>query len=398
MCVVMNVEAKPLMAGSVVRRLGKGEIDIAPEYQRGKVWSRNRQGLLIDSMIRGYDLPKFFLRRVEDGPDEVVDGQQRLTAIAAFFADEIPLPRASESYSGRRFSELPSDLQDSLSDFQLHFSVISNANDEEVREMFLRLQMGVKLNAAEELNAVAGGMHDYVARLGELPIFTHKVAFSNSRGSHRHIASQLARLAILGMGDVRKSDLLQLFKTHAHWTPDDHARKLRRVLEWAAEAFDDKDPTLRNRGQTVSLVWGIFSLWDDLDFSNHEKSVHAAFRRLDEGHVSDSSAFGEYRVALSHSSDQRRSVEIRQQFVLAAIAQWALNLPRRDPKRAFSSNERAAIYYRDRGRCQAKRCGVIVPFIKFHADHVTAWTHGGATTLANAQVLCAKHNLSKGAS
>jgi len=258
--------------------------------------------------------------------------------------------------------------------------------------------MGVKLNAAEELNAVAGGMHDFVAALANLPLFVTKIAFSNNRGAHRHVAAQLARLAILGLGDVRKPDLLQLFKTHSEWAPDDRAKKLRRVVEWSGKAFDDKDPALRNRGQAVSLVWALYSLWDDLDFASHEKTVHAAFRKLDEQHVSDNPAYSDYRVALSHSSDQRRSIETRHQYALGALAQWAPDLPRRDPKRAFSLDEKAAIYYRDGGRCQAGHCGVAVPFTEFHADHVIAWTHGGATTLTNGQVLCEKHNLSKGAS
>lgn len=394
----IEIHAKPLTASSVVRRLGKGEIDLAPEYQRGKVWSRRRQALLIDSMVRGYDLPKFYVRQVEDGPEEVVDGQQRMTAIAAFFSDEVPLPKESGVLAGKRHSQLPSDVQDSLDDFQLHFTVISKASEVEVREMFLRLQMGVKLNAAEELNAVAGGMHDFVAAVASLPLFNSKIAFSNNRGAHRHVAAQLARLAILGLGDVRKPDLLQLFKTHADWAPDDRAKKLRRVVEWSGKVFDDKDPALRNRGQAVSLLWAVYSLWDDLDFSNHEDEVHVAFRKLDEQHVSDNPVYSDYRVALSHSSDQRKSIETRHQYVVAAVAQWGSGLPRRDPKRAFSLDEKAAMYYRDEGRCQAEDCGAAVPFTEFHADHIVAWTHGGATTLANGQVMCEKHNLSKGAS
>ncbi len=83
--------------------------------------------------------------------------------------------------------------------------------------------------------------------------------------------------------------------------------------------------------------------------------------------------------------------------MLGAIAQWAPDLIRRDPKRIFSSEERAAIYYRDEGVCQEAGCGVAVKFTDFHADHVIPWVHGGATKLANAQLLCAPHNLTKGA-
>lgn len=393
----LDIHARPLNVSGVVRRLNRGEIDLAPEYQRGRVWSRKRQALLIDSMLRGYDLPKFFVRSVEGGPQEVVDGQQRLTAIAAFFANEVPLPKESEPYAGKRHDQLPSEMQDLLDDYELHFSVISDADDEEVREMFLRLQMGVRLNAAEELNAVAGGMHKYVADLADLPLFTERIAFSINRGAHRHVAAQLARLAVEGTGDVRKADLLHLYKAHVIWEPDEGAKRLKRVIDWAVKVFIDKDPLLRNRGQAVSFLWGIYSLWDSLDFAGQEEAVRSAFVHLDQEHLNENPAFASYSVALSHSSDQKRSVEVRHHYVLAAIAEWASSIPRRDPKRVFSSEERAAMYYRDGGTCQESGCGKSVKFTEFHSDHVVAWTHGGATTLANSQVLCAAHNLAKGA-
>jgi uncharacterized protein with ParB-like and HNH nuclease domain len=112
----MDVFPKPLTAVSAFKRMNKGEIDLAPEYQRGKVWSRKRQALLIDSMLRGYDLPKFYLREVPEGPDEVVDGQQRLNAIAAFFANELPLPRESGDLAGKRYEQLPTDISDDIDD------------------------------------------------------------------------------------------------------------------------------------------------------------------------------------------------------------------------------------------------------------------------------------------
>ncbi|MGH9917954.1 MAG: DUF262 domain-containing protein [Nitrososphaerales archaeon] len=100
----MKVDAKQLSALSAYKRLQKGEIDLAPEYQRGPVWSRRRQSLLIDSMLRGYDLPKFFIREVEGGPSEVVDGQQRLNAIALFLANDLKLPRDRANWLGGRTS------------------------------------------------------------------------------------------------------------------------------------------------------------------------------------------------------------------------------------------------------------------------------------------------------
>jgi hypothetical protein len=169
-------------------------------------------------MLRGYDLPKIYTRKVRENLQEVVDGQQRLTAITSFMTNEVSLPTESGHLSGLKYEDLPADYQDIFNSYQLTFSIISDASDDEIREMFLRLQMGVKLNAAEELNAVAGNMHDFVDILSTRALFSKDASFSNHRGAHRHVAAQLAKLAIVGMGDCRKKDLLQMYASHAIWS------------------------------------------------------------------------------------------------------------------------------------------------------------------------------------
>jgi hypothetical protein len=331
---------------------------------------------------------------------EVIDGQQRLAAIVNFFDNEISLPKSSANLglAGRTFNTLPTKASDRFEEYSLDFSVISDADDSEVRTMFLRLQMGVRLNAAEELNAVAGGMRNYVNTVSALTLFSSRAAFSDARGAHRQVAAQSARLAIAGFGDVRKKDLLEFFASHANCSPDAKAKLLRQVIEWLGTVFDERDPFLRNRGQTVPAIYAIYSLWPDAVFAGQESAVKAAFRHLDEEIVGDGPEVADYRLALAHSSDQKRSLEVRHHTMLDAIARWAPKLPRRDAQRLFSPEERAAILYRDGGLCQAKGCGLAVDFASFHADHVVAWTKGGATVLANAQVLCAVHNLAKGSS
>ena len=60
----------------------EGRINPRPQYQRAPVWNDAKKQLLIDSILRGYDLPKFYLRSTDPPYEhEVVDGQQRLHAI-----------------------------------------------------------------------------------------------------------------------------------------------------------------------------------------------------------------------------------------------------------------------------------------------------------------------------
>ncbi|MHA7056447.1 DUF262 domain-containing protein [Aquimarina sp. M1] len=60
------------------------KIDLNPSYQRNFIWSTNDQSSLIDTMLKGYPLPNFFIYKKSDGQFEMVDGQQRTTTIYNF--------------------------------------------------------------------------------------------------------------------------------------------------------------------------------------------------------------------------------------------------------------------------------------------------------------------------
>ncbi len=59
------------------------KINLQPQYQRTGVWSDKNNQLLIDTILRGYDIPKIYLTDSKDDnfEQEVIDGQQRLKAI-----------------------------------------------------------------------------------------------------------------------------------------------------------------------------------------------------------------------------------------------------------------------------------------------------------------------------
>ncbi|MBI4180856.1 MAG: HNH endonuclease, partial [Chloroflexi bacterium] len=66
-----------------------------------------------------------------------------------------------------------------------------------------------------------------------------------------------------------------------------------------------------------------------------------------------------------------------------------------DPQRAFTEEQRLAIFRKYDGTCQIG--GERVRWGEFHADHIVPFSKGGKTTIANAQLLCPKHNLEKSA-
>jgi uncharacterized protein with ParB-like and HNH nuclease domain len=77
-----------------------------PEWQRGEVWNTERKQQLVDSILRGWKLPKFYFVKTDNEDYEVVDGQQRLSAVYEFFENELSLTDESAKAFGVRSTRI----------------------------------------------------------------------------------------------------------------------------------------------------------------------------------------------------------------------------------------------------------------------------------------------------
>ena len=121
-------------------------INTNPDFQRPPVWGKAQRQLLIDTILRDYDIPKLYWRKTGSKPDtyDVVDGQQRLRTIWSFFNDEFKLPKDSdnidgEDVSGCAYSTLPDDLRIRFDTYNLQVVMLEDTDEDEVREIILKL-------------------------------------------------------------------------------------------------------------------------------------------------------------------------------------------------------------------------------------------------------------------
>lgn len=136
-----------------------GELELNPKFQRGTVWPPAARTYLIDSLLRGYPIPKLLLRTTVDRDSrrtmrDVVDGQQRLRTIIDFAAGKITLgPKASE-FEGQKYGDLEDEVKDAFLAYKLTCEQLINASDDDVLEVFLRINSyAVPVNEAELRNA-----------------------------------------------------------------------------------------------------------------------------------------------------------------------------------------------------------------------------------------------------
>src|SRR3982750_2981735 len=86
----MKMSAQKRAIDKIYKRRDRYEI---PDWQREEVWSDDKKRKLIDTILRGWKLPKFYFQKTISNPDEydVVDGQQRLAAIFEFKDGDLKL-------------------------------------------------------------------------------------------------------------------------------------------------------------------------------------------------------------------------------------------------------------------------------------------------------------------
>lgn len=391
----------------------KNRIDTNPDFQRPAVWGLGQKQLLIDTILRGYDIPKLYWRKVSKSPEkyEVVDGQQRLRTIFEFHAGQFSLAKDADDIDGvvvakMHYADLPEDLRLGFDNYALDVIVLSDTSEDEVREMFLRLQNGTTLKAQEKRNAMPGKMRTFIKDLAQHAFFS-RCNFANSRFTHDLVAAQMTAIELNGGPcHVRNSNLNAMYEEYVDFDAScAKARKIRRVLEYLAQAFTEKTPELE-RYSVVSLYALVSHCSEKYVMQGRQDALRTWFIDFETVRAVQNSMSADncdpellaYKERTSHSTDAQDSIQWRHEFLLRKFFEAVPDIEPKDKDRLFSHEQRLAIFRRDGGTCQVRlKCqGIKCEWDAWHADHITPWVQGGKTTVENGQVTCPDCNLAKG--
>ncbi len=251
----MRMELRPKALDKLYKRRDRIEI---PDWQRSKVWSLKKKQKFLDTILKGWHVPVLYFRKVGDEAFECVDGQQRLTAIWEFFDNKVSLsPESQETYGGPLYKDLRPAVSDRFDDYPLQIEEIEETTDDEVKNLFQRLQLGTALNTPEKLNAIESGLRDFLRDLSQHSFFREKVAAQDTRYAHFDTCGKVAFLLLKGIQRrMRFAELEKMFKENPSFSPGSElGRKMKSLFESMNRIFLTKTSVLRNRASIVSFCY-----------------------------------------------------------------------------------------------------------------------------------------------
>lgn len=137
------------------------ELVLAPEFQRNKVWKREQQRELVESVLMNIPIPVVYVFENEEGRKQVVDGRQRIGTLISFLNNEFTLDKLKmlPRFNGKKFEDLEPVYQSRIERYQILVYVIEPPTPERVKyDIFDRVNRGgTQLNSQEMRNALYQG-------------------------------------------------------------------------------------------------------------------------------------------------------------------------------------------------------------------------------------------------
>ena len=349
-----------------------GKLTIQPEYQRNYIYADGKKDVaVIDSVLKGYPLGLIYFNKVGDRY-EVLDGQQRITSLGRFVTHKLAIKdkNGMQQYIDGLDKE---DREKVLNTKLLIF--ICEGKESEIKDWFQTVNIaGVNLNNQEKLNAIFSG--PFVSALKE--------EFSNSQNAH------IQKWSAYVSGNAKRQDFLErALQWVSQGNVEAYMSKHRQdsditpvktyfnaVIDWASAVFSDVLPEMRG------LEWG--RLYEE----HHKKPYNVAevskrvHELLADPYVTNHKGIFEYILG----GEKDKSLLNIRVFDKATI------------NRVYTQQTQAA---KEKGVSNCPDCALkgetrIYKLGEMDADHVTAWSKGGATDEGNCQMLCRHHNRSKG--
>lgn len=353
-----------------------GKLTIQPEYQRNYIYADGKKDVaVIESILKGYPIGLIYFNKTGDDTFDVLDGQQRITSIGRFVNGQFAIKdkNGHEQY----YTGMANSLREQILNTKL-LIYICEGEEPEIKDWFRTINIaGVPLTNQEILNAVYSGPFVTFAR----------AEFSNSQNANvqkwsSYIAGDIKRQAYLecAFDWVSNGEIDNYMSKHRN---DKNISELKKhfetVIDWVSNTFTDVESEMKG------LEWNrLYQTYHKNKYDSSKVSVEVQKLYAD-GFVKSRKGIFEYVLG---GEVETKLLEIR--------------MFEDSTKRSVYETQTAEAKKKEISNCP--HCAIghdankkkIWSLADMDADHVAAWSKGGATDVKNCQMLCKTHNRAKG--
>lgn len=354
-----------------------GHLIIQPEYQRNYIYGDGKRDVaVVESLLKGYPLGLIYFVKNADGMYEVLDGQQRITSFARYVNKSWPFA-VELNGKPRYFDSLDTDQQKLIVDAPLTIYVCEG-EPSEIQAWFETINIaGVPLVKQELRNAAYHG--PFVTKARE--VFSN-TGNANMNRWQTYVSGDPKRQAILetALEWVSDGNIDDYMAHHRYDTDIDELKNhFDTVIDWVDSVFEYTGSEMCGR------EWGRLYREYHKNAYSKDKVTERVNALLDDLQVGDKKGIFEYVLGGEVNSrllnirvfDKKTIKAVYRKQTAEAEAQGVSNCP----LCAIGHDANAKRIYKES---------------EMDADHVTAWSRGGATDEANCQMLCKTHNRAKG--
>jgi hypothetical protein len=353
-----------------------GKLTIQPEYQRNYIYADGKRDVaVIDSLLKDYPLGLLYFVKVSEDKFEILDGQQRVTSFGRYVTNKFAVK--DENGMEQYFDGIAADKKAKILNTKLTIYECEG-EESEIKNWFRTINIaGVPLNDQELNNAIFSGPFVTLA----------KEEFSNSQNANiqkwsAYIKGSVNRQAFLevALNWVSKDKIVDYMSSHRY---DKNINELKTyfttVVDWISTLFIDVE------NEMCGIEWGrLYETYHKTAFDPKKISKH----------VQD--LYGDPYIK------NRRGIF---EYILGGLTDTKLI-----DVRVFDEATKKSVYKTQAAQAEANGesncplCAIghdanknkLWTLSEMDADHVAAWSKGGATALKNCQMLCKTHNRAKG--
>ena len=354
-----------------------GQLIIQPEYQRNYIYGDGKKDVaVVESLLKRYPLGLIYFVKNADGMYEVLDGQQRITSFARFVNKSWPF---AVNWKGktRYIDSLDPDEQKRLTEAKLTIYVCEG-EPSEIQEWFETVNIaGVKLSKQELRNASYHGPFVTKARA-----MYSNTSNANMNRWRTYVAGNPNRQEILekALDWVSKGKIDEYMAEHRNDTDiNELAKNFETVIAWIDSVFEYTGK------EVCGLEWGrLYQEYHTKAYSK-DKVTKRVEELMGDYYVKNKKGIFEF-ILCGENDKSFLEIRIFEEPVKKTVYEKQTKMAK---EKGVSNCPDCAIGH-DSNKTR------IYKLNEMDADHVTAWSKGGATDIKNCQMLCRHHNRLKG--